>query len=112
MPMPVLVSLADIRDIFIIVYGVLGIIFFFIATVATVLLFLSIRGLLKGAKDLLNDSIKPTVNSVREAAETVKGTTEYVGRTAVSPIMRTYGTVAGVKKGLGVLTGLNRRRRA
>ena len=94
--MPVLASLADIRDGFIIVYGVLGIIFFLIATIATV-------------NDLLNDSVRPTVSSVRDAAETFRGTTEFVGKTTVTPIVRTYGAFAGVRKGLGVLSGLKKK---
>ncbi len=110
--MPVFLSLADVRDVFIIVYGAIGIVFFVVAVVVTVALFFTVRGLLKSVNEILNDSVKPTITSVRDAAETVRGTTEYVGRTAVNPIMRTYGTVAGVKKGLSVLAGLNRRRRA
>jgi hypothetical protein len=50
------------------------------------------------------------LTSIKDTAETVKGTTEFVGQTAVSPITRTYGMVAGVRKGLGVLSGLSRRK--
>ena len=107
--MPVLASLADIRDGFIIVYGVLGIIFFLIATIATVFIFMAARGLVRSINDLLNDSVRPTVNSVRDAAETFRGTTEFVGKTTVTPIVRTYGAFAGVRKGLGVLSGLKKK---
>ena len=109
--MTFLVSLADLRDGFIIVYGTLGIIFFFIASIITLVVGLTIRGLVRNVHQLLEESIKPTVTSIQEAAETFRGTTEFVGKTAIAPIVRAYGTFAGVRKGLSVISGLTGRRR-
>ena len=106
-----ILSLADIRDGFIIVYGTLGIIFFLVATFATLFLFFALKGLLNSVNSMLDESIKPAVSSIKDAADQVRGTTEFVGRTTVTPIARTYGAFAGVKKGLGVLSGLNKMRR-
>jgi hypothetical protein len=108
--MPTLISLADLRDVFIILYGFIGIIFFVIASVIALVVGLTVRGLLRNVNAMLNDSVRPAVSSIREAADTIRGTTDFVGKTAVTPIARTYGIVAGVKKGFGVLSGLNRRR--
>jgi hypothetical protein len=108
--MAFLVSLAEIRDVFIIIYGVIGIIFFFIASIVTILIGLTARALLRSAQDMLNDSVKPAVTSIRDAAETVRGTTEFVGKTAVTPIVRGYGIAAGVKRGIGMLAGFRRGR--
>lgn len=110
--MPILVSLADIRDGVVIVYGILGILFFFVAAIVTLVVGLTARSLLRSVKDVIEDSVRPTVNSIKEAADTVRGTTDFVGRTAVTPIVRTYGAFAGVRKGLSVLAGVSRRRQA
>lgn len=110
--MPVLVSLADIRDVFIIIYGLLGIIFFLVATVVAVIVGMTVKSLLGSVKEMMDENIKPAVASVKDAAETVKTTSDFVGRTTVQPIAKAYGTVAGVRKGLGVLTNLKGRRRA
>ena len=107
--MNVLVSLADVRDIIVIVYGVVGIVCFFIAIVVLAITGLSVKGLIKTVRDLIDESVKPTVDSIKGAADTVRGTTEFVGRTAVTPIVRTYGMAAGVKKGFSVLTSLRGR---
>jgi hypothetical protein len=69
----------------------------------TLIIGLTVRGLLRNVRELLDDSVKPTVNSIRDTADTIRGTTQFVGRTAVTPIARTYGIFAGVKQGLGVL---------
>ena len=108
--MPLLDTLVDLRDVVVVVYGILGIVFFFVAIIVTLFLFFSVKGLLRTVRSLIDDSVRPAVTSIRDAAETVRGTTEFVGRTAVTPIVRTYGVMAGVKKGIGVLSGLGRRK--
>jgi hypothetical protein len=107
--MPFLISLADARDVVIIVYGIIGVIFFFVGLIVLLVVGLTVRGLLKNVQGLLNETVRPTVDSIKNAADTMRGTTEFVGRTAVSPIVRTYGLVAGVRKGVGVFSGLARR---
>lgn len=105
------VDRGDVRDWAIILYCLMGL-FAFTALAALAIGLLAAVMALKGAvQDLMDESIKPTLTSVREAAASVKGTTEFVGQTAVAPIIRTYGMFSGARKGLGVLTGLSRRRK-
>jgi hypothetical protein len=40
---------------------------------------------------------------MRATADTVRGTTEFVSKTAIAPVVKAYGAFAGIKKGLGVL---------
>jgi hypothetical protein len=108
--MPTLISLADARDIVVIIYGIIGIVFFFIAMIMLLVVGLTVKGLIRSGRQLLDESVKPTVESIRGAADTVRGTTEFVGRSAVTPIVRTYGMAAGVRKGLSVLAGFNKRK--
>jgi|SRR3954471_22134525 len=107
--MTVLVSLADFRDVVIIIYGILGMIFFFVAIVIIVVVGLSAKSLIKNATGVLNESVKPALSSVQDVANTVRGTTEFVGRTTVAPIAKAYGMFSGVKKGASVLGGLAKR---
>ena len=110
--MSLLVSLADIRDGIIIVYGIIGIVFFFIAAIVTLIVGLTVKSLLKNVNGMMNDSVKPALASIKDTADTIRGTTDFVGRSAVMPIAKTYGAFAGLKKGLGVLGGLKRGRPA
>src|SRR5690606_29954109 len=98
-----LVSLADLRDIVVIVWGIISAIFFLVGIIVTMVVGFSIKGLLNKANGMLDESVKPALASVRDAADTVRGTTEFVGRTAITPVVKTYGAMAGIKKGLGVL---------
>ena len=108
--MSLLLSLADARDMVVIVYGVIGIVFFFVGLIVMLVVGFTVKGLVGSVRELLDESVKPTVDSIKGAADTIRGTTEFVGRTAVAPIVRTYGMAAGLKKGLGVLAGFNKRR--
>ena len=107
--MSFLATLADIRDVIVVIYGILGIIFFFVAIVMIVAVGLTVKGLIKNVNGLMNDSVKPALESVQEVANTVRGTTDFVGRTTVTPIAKVYGMFAGVKKGASVLGGLAKR---
>jgi hypothetical protein len=104
-----LATLADFRDVVVVVYGILGIIFFFVAIVITVAVGLTVRSLIKSVNALMNDSVKPALSSVQDVANTVRGTSEFVGKTTVTPIIKAYGMFAGVKKGASVLGGFARR---
>ncbi len=109
--MPLLATLADIRDVFIIVYGVIGIVFFFVAVIVTLVLGLTVRGLIRNVNQLLDESVKPTLGSIRQTANSIRGTTEFVGQTAVAPIIRTYGMFAGARRAISVISGLNRNKK-
>ncbi|HYM16601.1 MAG TPA: hypothetical protein VEZ14_13675 [Dehalococcoidia bacterium] len=97
---------ATFRDWVIIFMGIAVAAFFFVALVMTIVLGLLARALLKKASALLDDSVKPLLGSAKETADSVKGTAGYVSEAAVTPIVRAYGVVAGVRRAAGVITGL------
>jgi hypothetical protein len=102
-------SLSESRDIVVVVFGIVGATFFFAALAITTAVGLATLGLFNKLRSLIDESLAPTLHSVKDAADTVRGTTEFVGRTAVAPVAKFYGTFAGIKKGLGVLSGLKGR---
>ena len=106
-----LLSIAHIRDWIVVIYGVLGIVFLAVSTLLVIFLFFTFRGLKNVVRDLLQETVKPTLDSVRDTARSVRGTTDFVGQTAVRPIIRTYGLLAGVRRGASVLAGLTGRKR-
>ena len=106
-----LLSIAHVRDWIIVIYGLLGIIFLASSTFLVIFLFFTFKGLKNALRDLLQDTVKPTLDSVRDTAKSVRGTTDFVGQTAVRPIIRTYGVLAGVRRGASVLAGLAGRKR-
>ena len=76
----------------------------------------SVTSIRKGGSWLLDDTASADVFTPEQMTEEhrlmAKTTSDFVGRTTVQPIAKAYGTVAGVRKGLGVLTNLKGRRRA
>ncbi len=97
---------ATFRDWVIIFMGIAVAAFFVVALIITLVLGLLARTLLKKTSALLDESVKPLLNTARKTADTVKGTTTYVSGAAVTPIVRAYGVAAGVRRAAGVLAGL------
>ncbi len=104
------VSVATIRDWVIIVAGSLFTLVLFLVFIFTFVLGLSVRALLKTIQRTLTDEVSPLLNSVRQSVNTVQGTTAFIGESAVAPIVRVYGIIAGVRRGLGVLGGVRGRK--
>ena len=94
------------RDWVIIVTGIIIGAFFFVALVLTVVLGLVVKALLGKVSSLLDDNVKPLLGSAKQTADHVKGTTSFMSGAAVTPIVRTYGVVAGVRRAVGVIAGL------
>jgi hypothetical protein len=104
-------SLQDLRDLIIVIFGVLGIVVLFITLVVVIVVGFATRGLISVAKGVLRGQVTPTLDSARQVVDDIRGTTSFVADAAVSPIIRVYGLVSGVRRGLAALAGLGRRRR-
>lgn len=93
-------ALADARDIAIIILAIESI----VVGVLLILLLWELRSLTR----LLQEEIKPMLDSMQETIGTVKGTTELVSETIVSPAVRIGGFVAGLRRTLEVLLATKR----
>lgn len=95
-------TLGVVRDIAIIILALESIV---IGIVLTVLLW-QLRSLTR----LLEQELKPMLDSMRETIGTVKGTTSLVSETIVSPAVKIGGFVAGLRRTMEVLLSLKRPR--
>lgn len=55
---------------------------------------------------LLRDEIKPMLEAVNETLATVRGTTQFVSRNVVSPVVKWSGYLAGLRRVVQGITGL------
>jgi hypothetical protein len=103
-------SLEDFRDLIIVIWGILGIVFLAVALVLGVVVGVSARRLIGTVQSLLRDDVQPTLRSARQTVDSIRGTTSFVADTAVAPVIRVYGIVSGVRRFLSVLSGFRKRR--
>ena len=94
-------NLALVRDIAIVVLALESII---IGIVLVVLLW-QLRSLTK----LLQEQVKPMLDSMRETVGTVKGTTALVSETIVTPAVKISGFLAGARRAVEVMLSLKPR---
>jgi hypothetical protein len=103
-------DLQELRDLIIIIFGITGIVMLLVALVVTLVVGLATRSLIGTVQTLLQGEVTPILESARQSLDNVRGTTTFVAGTAVSPIIRAYGVIAGARRVMGVLTGLTGRR--
>jgi hypothetical protein len=104
-------NLEQARDVVIVVYGVVGVLLFAVLIAVALILLVTVRGLARTVRDLIEDPVKPAIGDVRATIQDVKGTTEFLADRAVHPVIRVVGVLSGVKRGFSVAAGLGRRRR-
>ncbi len=104
-------SLAELRDIVVIVYGAMGVILMLALAIAAFGLWFAIRSLSGTLQALLDDPIKPTLEEVQRTVQNVRGTTDFVADTAVHPLIRVVAVGRGVRRGFASVTGIRNRRK-
>ncbi|MCG2767639.1 MAG: hypothetical protein ABIK79_04455 [Chloroflexota bacterium] len=92
---------ATVRDVAIILLAVESLI---IGVLLSVLLWQ-----LRNLSRMLEEEVKPLLDSANETVGTVRGTSTFLSETVVSPVVRIISTVTGLRRGLGVLSGIRRR---
>jgi hypothetical protein len=73
----------------------------FVIGIFLIILIWEIRNLAK----LLREEIKPILDSADETVRTVRGTTTFVSKTFVEPMVRMSGFASGVMEALRILIG-------
>lgn len=101
-------SLENLRDIVVIVYGVMGIVLMLGLCIAAFGLWFAIRALSASVQDLIKDPIKPTLQEFQKTAQNVRGTSEFVADSAVHPLIRVMSVGRGIRKGVSTVAGLRK----
>jgi hypothetical protein len=94
------------RDWVIIFMGIAVAAFFVVGLIIMIVLGLLTRALLKKASSVVDDNVRPLLDSATSTTRQVKGTATFVSEAAVTPIIRVYGVAAGVRRAAGVIAGL------
>ena len=104
-------TLADFRDVVVIVYGTMGILLFTVLIAVAAGLFFAVRGLSKKVEELLEEPIRPALEELRQTARNARGTSEFYADHAVGPLVKTVAAARGARRGLSSITSLTGRLR-
>lgn len=102
-------TLEETRDLFVIVYAVLGIVFFLAATAAALAVLFAVRALARAASEAYAEQAQPLFDDVRSTARTVRGSAEFVSDRVVVPLIRVVAAARGVRRGAAALARRGRR---
>jgi hypothetical protein len=95
-------SWSEWRDIIIVALGL----FWILAGMLTVALLVVLILVALAFRRLLKENAAPALDSLKDSLDNLRGTTEFLGETAVSPIIRMYSVVKGVRTGVSAVTHL------
>ncbi len=104
-------NLQDIRDLVIIIAGCLMALVLIVSLIMVLVVGVALRGLIGVTKGVVKGQLSPALESARQVVDDVRGTTSFIADTTVSPIIRVYGLITGLRRGIGALAGLGRRRK-
>ena len=104
-------SLDELRDIVIIVYGVMGILLFLVLLIVAVGIYFAVRSLTRAIHEKLVDPVRPTLDEVHQTVQNLRGTSEFLADQAVHPVIRVIAAGRGIKRGVTVAAMLARRRK-
>jgi hypothetical protein len=93
---------AEWRDITIVFIGI----FWMVSGLLTVALLVALVFLVITLRGVLKENVAPAIDSLKDSLDNVRGTAEVVGESVVSPIVRIYSVVSGVRSALGAVTNL------
>lgn len=102
-------SLENLRDIVVIVYGVMGVVLMLALCIAAFGLWFAIRALSSAVQALIADPIRPTLQEVQKTAQNIRGTSEFFADSAVHPLIRVMSIGRGVRRGVATVAGLRSR---
>jgi hypothetical protein len=104
-------DLQELRDLIIVIFGIMGIFVLLVTLIVVLVVGLAARGLIGVVRGVVSTQLSPALDSARQTADDIRGTTAFITDTAVSPIIRVYALVSGVRRGIASLLGLTLRRR-
>ncbi len=83
-----------------------------LAALLACVLLVALTAVVLAVRRTLRENVAPTLDATRELVDEVRGTAEFVGESAVSPIIRVYSIVSGVRQGMGALGAAGKRFRS
>jgi hypothetical protein len=95
-------TLQDLRDVTIVAFTIAGTLLFLAAIIVTIVVGFTATAAFRAIHKLVDDNVKPMIANVQ-------GTVTFISDTTVSPIIRAYSIYAGVRRGMGALSGLTER---
>ncbi len=104
--MPEINNLQDLRDLTIVAFTIAGTVLFLLGIIVALLLvlvLLKIRSTVSSVNRLVTANLPSALESLRETADTVRGTTSFLSETVVRPVARVYGIMAAGRRFVRVM---------
>ena len=118
------ITMGQIRDGVIIVYGAMGVLFFFVGIIVLLAILFGLKAASDAGSDVFSETVRPLTGNAREMADdaremvgdvrgmvrTARTSVEFVSDNAVSPVIRAVSVARGFRRGFGSVLAASARR--
>jgi len=102
--------LEAIRELIFIMVGGLLIIALTVFILTLLSVFTLVRSTKKAFRSTMKDTINPALNEFQETAQNIKGTSKFVSKKTISPMIQLLALINGLSKGIGYITNIGRKK--
>ncbi|MBI51914.1 MAG: hypothetical protein CL779_01680 [Chloroflexi bacterium] len=102
--------LEALRELIFIMVGGLLIIALTILIMTLLTIFALVRSTKKAFRTTMNDTINPALNEFQATAQNIKGTSKFVSKKTISPIIQLLALLNGIGKGISFITTFGRKK--
>lgn len=99
------------RDVLIILWALLSVVAIVFLIFAVFSIWRGIKDLIKTAKSIADDDVKPILAISQDSVANVAGTSRFLSDAVAKPAIKGLSTLAGIRRGVNVFLGLTGRRR-
>jgi len=92
------------RDLAIIIYMFLGVVVLGVMLLFTIIIGLITTGTILRVRRILKDNVQPAAQNVQATTATVRSTVSLVSEYAITPVAKVYGTAAGARRFVSVIS--------
>jgi type IV secretory pathway TrbD component len=100
-------TLQDFRDVTIISFTIAGTVLFLVGIILAIVIGGGLWALVRRLRHMAGN-LEPTLENVRDTSLNVRNTVAFISENAVTPVVRTYGIIAGARRFIVVVSRFTR----
>ncbi|MDG1990093.1 MAG: hypothetical protein P8J51_02345 [Dehalococcoidia bacterium] len=102
--------LEAIRELIFIIVGSLLIIALTIMTITILSIWILIRKTKQAFKVTMDETVNPVLHELQETAQNVKGTSHFMSKKTISPVIQFLSIIKGINKAIGFIGSIGRKK--
>ena len=102
--------LEAIRELIFIIVGSLLIVTLVLISITVLSIWIVIRKTKRAFQSTMNETVNPVLQELQETAQNVKGTSQFMSKNTISPVIQFLSIIKGINKGISFFGSIGRKK--